>query len=29
MRDHCILTRESAPEVNIIKLLRPLIIGDE
>src|SRR5215472_8634751 len=29
MRDHDILTQVSGPDVNIIKLLPPLIIGDE
>lgn len=29
MRDHHILTQVSGPDVNIIKLLPPLIIGDE
>lgn len=29
MRDHCILTQVGGPGVNIIKLLPPLIIGDE
>jgi ornithine--oxo-acid transaminase len=29
MRDHHILTRVSGPDVNIIKLLPPLIIGEE
>jgi len=29
MRDHGILTQVSGPDVNIIKLLPPLIIGDE
>ena len=29
MRDHHILTQVGGPDVNIIKLLPPLIIGDE
>jgi ornithine--oxo-acid transaminase len=29
MREHHILTQLSGPDVNIIKLLSPLIIGDE
>jgi acetylornithine/succinyldiaminopimelate/putrescine aminotransferase len=29
MREHCILTQVAGPNVNIIKLLPPLIIGDE
>ena len=29
MRDHHILSQVSGPDVNIIKLLPPLIIGDE
>jgi acetylornithine/succinyldiaminopimelate/putrescine aminotransferase len=29
MRDHCILTQVGGPDINIIKLLPPLIIGDE
>jgi len=29
MRDHRILTQVGGPDVNIIKLLPPLIIGDE